>query len=330
MIVKPLKVPLHLLKYEALLRRLPEHHPRYRDVQQDDAKYTAGHRGEDALTYHYDRLPDKDFYRLHDLRLPLSKHFFQLDTLILTPRFAAILEVKNFAGTLIFDHVFNQLIRRHNGREEAFEDPLLQVAEQKEMLTRWLRLQGFPQDYPIKPLVVISHANTVIKASDNHPTARNTIIHANFLPKKLHDYWTAHPRHILSDSHIHSLSQTLLQNHTPQNPDLLDRYNIKPSDLITGIQCASCTRFAMARKRGSWVCTSCSSTDRLAHLPAVRDFALLIGPSVRNRELRQFLQLTSPKVTSNLLNALHLPTQGKNKSYRYTLAHPSGIPLITP
>ncbi|MBY6052306.1 hypothetical protein [Cytobacillus firmus] len=49
MIAKPRTKPISLLKLEALLKRLPEVHPKYSLIKSDYAKQTAGYLGENSL-----------------------------------------------------------------------------------------------------------------------------------------------------------------------------------------------------------------------------------------------------------------------------------------
>ena len=78
-------------------------------------------------------------------------------------------------------------------------------------------------------------------------------------------------------------------------------------------------RLPMTRKWGMWVCGSCSFTSRDAHLMALRDYALLIKPTITNRELREFLQLESASVAVKLLSRLNLPYTGSTKDRVYHL-----------
>lgn len=110
MIVKERKMPVHLLQLEALLRRLPAHHPKRNVVAENLAKFMAGYKGEQAIEYPLSFLSETKYSILHDIRLFDQKHYFQIDALIVSSCFLLFLEVKNIIGTLIFDAKFNQLI----------------------------------------------------------------------------------------------------------------------------------------------------------------------------------------------------------------------------
>ncbi|MBA9028191.1 nuclease-related domain-containing protein [Peribacillus huizhouensis] len=74
-------------KLDALVRRLPENHPKRPLVEKDLAKRLAGYRGEKAVDYHLTEVSKKQSLILHDLRLKARTHYFQLDTIILTQSF---------------------------------------------------------------------------------------------------------------------------------------------------------------------------------------------------------------------------------------------------
>ncbi|CUB08629.1 Nuclease-related domain protein [Bacillus cereus] len=175
MIVKERKMSVHLLQLEALLRRLPAHHPKRNVVVESLAKFMAGYKGEQAIEYPLSFLSETKYSILHDIRLFDQKHYFQIDALIVSSCFLLFLEIKNIIGTLIFDTKFNQLIRTADGTSEGgFPDPLLQLKRQEMQLRKWLSLHGL-YNIPIESLVVISSPRTIIKTSDE--MLPNKIIH---------------------------------------------------------------------------------------------------------------------------------------------------------
>ncbi|WP_088012525.1 nuclease-related domain-containing protein [Gottfriedia acidiceleris] len=124
---------------------------------------------------------------IHDLRLvDNEKRFFQIDTIILSPSLLLIIEEKNFVGTLYFDQSFNQLIRKTEGKEEAFINPIIQIDRQKLKL-RNLLVQYKYSNYPIVPLVVLSNSKSIIKASTNIQEISSRVIHSDSLYKKIEE-----------------------------------------------------------------------------------------------------------------------------------------------
>ncbi|MEW9669496.1 nuclease-related domain-containing protein [Ammoniphilus sp. 3BR4] len=132
MIKKPRTIPLIILMEEALLRRLPLNHPKREEILRNLEKRWTGYRGEQNLDYHLSFLPEKDYSLFQDLRLIQAKQTCQLDTLILSPHFALIIESKNIYGTLFFDQHSRQLIRTNKKQEEeGFPDPIMQAKRHK-------------------------------------------------------------------------------------------------------------------------------------------------------------------------------------------------------
>lgn len=88
MIIKERSIPEKILILQALLRRLPRNYPKIPQLKGELAKSLAGYKGEQSVNYHLSFLPEKEFLLLYDLRLFNGNHYFQMDTLILTPYFA--------------------------------------------------------------------------------------------------------------------------------------------------------------------------------------------------------------------------------------------------
>jgi hypothetical protein len=111
MIMKPRIKPLRILQNEALLRRLPDYHRKRQEIETDNRNRIAGYNGEKRLDYYLSLLPNNEFKIYNDLRLTLQ-YAFQIDSLIITPFFAAIIEVKNYSGTLYFVSLSKYMGRR--------------------------------------------------------------------------------------------------------------------------------------------------------------------------------------------------------------------------
>jgi Nuclease-related domain len=181
MIIKKREIPDVILKLQALLRRTPNTHPKYPQIQENLSKQLAGYRGELAIDYPLSFLPEKEYFIFHDLRLKVQEFYFQLDCLLISSNFLLILEIKNIAGTLFFDQEYHQLIRTQDQREEAFPDPIIQIKRHESLLQKWLKHYGF-SNIPILSLVVISNPYTLIRSSNE---LSNSVIPLNYLPEKI-------------------------------------------------------------------------------------------------------------------------------------------------
>ena len=156
MIMKEKTISLKAVGLEALLRRLPQNHPRYADMENELRKTRAGDNGERILAdvFQKYKFPFKH-YIFHDLNLQ-STGKFQLDTLFLSSQGAVIFEMKNIAGRISFPEAHNQMTRTlENGQVDAFECPSVQLERNKMIVGRLvscaslicthLSSSGFPQ-----------------------------------------------------------------------------------------------------------------------------------------------------------------------------------------
>ncbi|MBB6453980.1 ribosomal protein L37AE/L43A [Salirhabdus euzebyi] len=317
MIIKERKAPIKLHKLDALRRRLPKTHPKQSLIEEELAKNKAGYQGEQSLDYYLSFLPS-NYHILHDVRLQNQGHYFQMDTIIATPSFILILEIKNFAGTIYFDHIFNQLIRTIEGVEERFPDPLLQVNRQRNQLMKWLLANNYPA-IPIETAVVISNPNTIIKASTNNPQFTSKIVHSEYLYHRVIEIKNNHKRDILTDKAIDKLSTSLTNAHVPSNPNIMQTLKIEEVELLKGVHCPSCLFIPMKRGGRKWICPSCKYTSNDAHMDTIKDYQLLLRPTITNKQLREFLSLSSVTTASSIIKSLNLDYYGENRGRTYKL-----------
>lgn len=317
MIVKERKMPVHLLQLEALLRRLPAHHPKRNVVAENLAKFMAGYKGEQAIEYPLSFLSETKYSILHDIRLFDQKHYFQIDALIISSCFLLFLEIKNIIGTLIFDAKFNQLIRIVDGAsEEGFPDPLLQVKRQEMQLRKWLSLHGL-YNIPIESLIVISSPRTIIKTSDE--MLPNKIIHGANLPNRIKQMENQYKEDIIGN--VDGLINQIMNEHIPQRQNIFAQYKLKKEELLKGVQCEECFTMAMLKEKQGWRCSNCNSTSKNAHLRALQDYTLLFGTITTNSKLRDFLNMQSSSAVKRLLKTMNIPHTGTNKGRKYDLTH---------
>ncbi|BCB02760.1 nuclease [Bacillus sp. KH172YL63] len=276
----------------------------------------AGYKGELAMDYTLSFLDPKRYFILHDLRIPYKDSFFQIDTLLITTRFILIIEVKYLAGVAYFDPVFNQLIQTKDGSESALPDPTLQIKRQERHLSDWIRQQGFPT-IPIHSYVVMSNDRTIIKTSPDNHSLNGLVIHRHSLLDKLSFLEEAAPEH--QAMNVKKLIRTLKKHHREATPSILQKFSINEDELQKGVICETCSHLPMIRKHGTWVCSKCENLDHSAHIQAMKDYELLISPTITNTGLRSYLGIQSPYVAKRLLQSLKFPKAGTKKGTIYTL-----------
>ncbi|CAM3544699.1 nuclease-related domain-containing protein [Aeromicrobium ponti] len=322
MILKERKIPLLIRKLEALLRRLPPLHPKIPLINEDLNKRIAGYKGEASIDFHLDFLDSKGFFIFHDIRLPDGPRFFQIDTLVLTKKFALVLEVKNITGILQFDTVYNQLIRTKNGEEQVFPCPILQVNRQASQLGNWFSANAINGSIPIYSIVVISNQHTRIKVIPPHINLSQKVIHRDTLPTKIQQIEKSIKNEI-SDKLFKKIIRLLKKQNTEGETSILSRFQIKESEVLTGVFCPACNHLPLVRVNRTWHCTGCKSTHKDAHIKALNDYNFLIGTTITNKESRDFLHLDSSYTATRLLKSLNLPHTGANKNRTYTLFFPN-------
>ncbi|MDQ0216227.1 ribosomal protein L37AE/L43A [Oikeobacillus pervagus] len=318
MIVKEREFPLYIQKLQALKRRLSTDHPKIPEIEEKLAKHLAGFHGENAIDYPLS-LFSEEYLILHDLRLPHKKHFFQIDTLLLSKCVIVILEVKNFAGKLLFDPLFHQLIQMKDGQEKALPDPLSQVNRLKLQLEHWLSIKKFPK-VPIFPLVVISNVYSQIQTTSMNEQLHKKVIHKDYLPIKLQQIKRIFQKEQLYEKEMKKIVRLLKKDHTSADFSVLNHFQLKKEQILNGVFCPICTHLPMIRNFGTWYCSRCRHTCKDAHKSALRDYYLLLGSTLTNKEARSFLQIASSSVTSRLLRSMDFSFKGEGKGRVYMLS----------
>lgn len=316
MIVKPLELPYRILALESLESRLAPNDLRIPEVQLELKKRYAGYYGERSLRFYFEKLPEKDYLIFHNLRLEIGGTFFEIDVLILNVRYALILETKNIYGEIHFDTQFNQLIRTWNGKKEVIENPLDQARYHAYLLNNWLNDNlGF--NLPIDYLAVISNSSTTITTDPGKAHLFKKVIHSNKLLSNIKEIDRKFGKEFVDLSSLKKMKNKLLKKHVEPGYQVLKRFGIRPEEIRKGIQCKNCKKFDMIRANRTWVCPHCGHVDRQAHVAGVKDYFLLMGSTVSNKELRGFLNIQDPYVTNKLLKGLKLEEKGENKSRIY-------------
>ncbi|WP_191991992.1 nuclease-related domain-containing protein [Bacillus aerolatus] len=318
MIVKERGVPIKVVKLEALLRRLPANHGKRPLIEEELAIARAGFRGEQSIDYYLQLLPHPQNFFFHDLRLAVRDQFFQIDTLLAVPGYMLIIELKNIAGTILFEDQFQQMIRILDGKEERFPNPLLQTSRQKMLLQEWLAQHKLPKT-EIDSVTVFTHNKTIIKSSSKDPRLSQKVIHIEQLPHFIMQMNQQQSTDTLMKKSQRQITSLLIKHHTPLELDILQRFQINEKELIKGILCPQCTALPMVRKRRKWHCPACLTYSRDAHLNALQDYYLLLRPTITNQQLRGFLQISCGQLAYYLLRSMNLASQGTNKGKIYTL-----------
>lgn len=316
--------PLRLRKNEVLVRRISNTHPKFEKVEEQLKIRASGYRGEQSLDY-YVSLLDKKKYQIHrGLRLKdaTNDHYFEIDTLLVTPSLIIPIDSKNHKGELYFDEQFDQLIQINEGKKISYDSPLAQINRHQFQLRRLLQHHKYPP-VPIEPLVVITNPSTIVTASPNHKQIHK-IIKSPSLLTKIENLEKRYKGEIFDHKQMQKLTKHLIKLHTPYEKSILEEFEIHGDDVLTGVYCPKCGTLPMTRLPRTWGCTSCGHTDKDAHLAAMEDYVLLYGNTITNQKLRKFLNLSSRSAATRILKSLNLEYvgEGKGRNYFLTLNKP--------
>lgn len=316
MIVKTHEIPIPLLQLACLKKRVHSSHPQLPIIVDDHAIYQSGYRGELAFNYYLKAIDHDDTSILNGLRV-VGSNPFQMDNLILNPYFFTVAEVKNFSGTIEFDHEFGQMTQHSNGRTRSFKDPINQVDTQIFHLQNWLMQHGYSA-IPIVALVIFVSNNVHLSRTDSHDVDPRIIRPGKFI-EKYQELKQKYTKRVLSDQQLLNLSRFLKKHHRPLQLDVLKKYHLTTKDIKPGAPCPECYYLPTVRLHGRWSCPKCHWIGKDAHHLAFKDFQLLYKDTITNCEARWMLQVDDPQVVSKILKREGFKYDGKFKDRVYTL-----------
>ncbi|MGM7634797.1 nuclease-related domain-containing protein [Bacillus sp. Hm123] len=321
MIMKPRSKPLLLSKLEVLMNRLPKRHSQMAAIEEAYGRHQAGYRGEQTVDYFLREVKRNDVFILHDIRLPAGEYsFFQIDTVLLTPNFFLIMEVKNYSGQLLFKGDTRQLIRTLEGKEEVFADPILQMRRQQRHFIDWLA-QHNVYSIPVLTALVMSNSLARIDISPPNKNYINQIIHASEIPDKIDALLKTYSTPILQSHQLQFLSTQIIQQSNPYDLNIMARFQVLEKDIVKGVRCPACKRIAMTRMKRSWQCLSCHHVSKNAHFEALQEYAQLFGHKVTTKRLADFFQTESLNFTYKFLKSLQLKESGHTKNRCYSISN---------
>lgn len=293
----------------AAIKRFPREHPLL------EAKYAAvkaGFGGEQQLDKVFENYSFSMNYRvLHDLSLT-SSTFFQIDTLFVTPFYAIVFEVKNIAGELQVVDNPPQLIRKlETGEVKGFKSPITQVQSNCELLKDWFHARNL--SLPIYGAVVLAYAKQRIDLFDT----RTPFLFPNAVPTFIRGLPTETP--LLDDATFMEIVHELVARHREFIPKpICLTYPELRNKIMTGVACPACGFLGMKKYMKGWRCAACGGTSTDAHRQAIRDWFLLFGGKMTNRDCRDFLHVERQSAT-RILQGMKLSEEGANRNRTYSL-----------
>ena len=130
----------------------------------------------------------------------------------------------------------------------------------------------------------------------------------------------SYQKELIEKKGMQELSRLLIGMHIPADPDVIRHFQIEEGEISSGIYCDQCNTLSVTKRQRVWECTKCNSWSKKAHIQALIDFQLLIGPTITRKQCSSFLHLSS-SISSKLLRSLNLNFlgEGKNRIYKLKL-----------
>ncbi|ALX48896.1 nuclease-related domain-containing protein [Lentibacillus amyloliquefaciens] len=317
MYIKPLEIPRHILAAQALDVRIPASHLFKEKISKRAANLLSGYKGENAMRYHLQFLPEDDFLIFHYIRLPDEYKHFQIDFLLLSRWFYLIIEVKNIYDNINFDDL-GQTYRKIDDNVEVFTNPVEQINLQYRRLLSWLSKYDLPS-VPIEKIVVYSRDDTYLRNLNNDKRISDIVMHRDKVLSKVDSFIDKHQTPRISEQQLLDLSWHLLNEHVPEKDGGMDQFNVNYDDLIKGVLCPDCGTVPMQWKSGKWWCDFCGCTSKTAHRQALMDYALLVGEHINNRQARDFLRVGSSYIAKDILQKENFEKIGSTSGRKYRI-----------
>ncbi len=194
----------------------------------------------------------------------------------------------------------------------------MQVNHQRFQFVNWLQQHKFNNKIPIY-FVVIVNENSKIEPRNNEDSIADKVIRDTKLLDIVISLHNNHNKAFFTKKELQRLQNLLIDSHILSDPEILTLLNLNSEDLLTGVICPECTQLPMKRVHGKWICLVCKATSKNAHLQALHDYALLINPTITNKELRKYLHIDSEAVVNYILKAMNFDFTGNTKGRVYNL-----------
>lgn len=294
--------PHRLLYQEALIARTSPTHPNYLLLKEKIRRRSAGFAGEvqfDRVCAEY-RL-NTHFNMIPDFKMPN----YQIDAICIFPSFILIVEVKNISGSIHMDGDKRQFSRTLHGITTGMNNPDDQLYRHEKLIRKMIG-----SHIPIIGIAVFANPSAVVEVKN----IKRHVIHLSGLHYLLDElvalYRTA------SKIDIDKYTEKIVALQPPMQPPIPPAI---PYPLLEGVFCPHCPSTKMNYSRNYWRCTRCNKKQLDAHLFALQEYRLLIGPTISNREFRKFTGLSSRMNAWIILHGCNFQTIGNRKSLRYVI-----------
>ncbi|MFS0576594.1 nuclease-related domain-containing protein [Sporosarcina sp. 179-K 3D1 HS] len=305
--------PELLIALPRLLARLHPTHDKYKDLENQLYRIEAGYAGECRVDKYLETIEFPEPVSIFtDLQLVITPGFtIQIDTLILTPSHAIILEIKNIAGTLSyishpphFESIYSE------NKSIVINCPLMQLNNNKAGLEIWFKRNDY--NLQITGLIVLA-TNTLVK---NAPSEM-PIVYAKHLRSYLRKWEKGKAPMTLSQ--FQRMLDELNKDRLWYNPyPLAGKYQLDLGSILQGNLCANCNSQLFRKNKILWTCRNCKLDIKEPYVDSMKDWYMLFKGTITNQECRDFLKLKDKHAARHILRSLPLIRIGKSKATQYT------------
>lgn len=302
-----------LIGLEALLRRLPEETIEYNFYKEMYILLNKGYEGE----VHVDGLWKEmnihsPYYLFHNYEtVNEAGNSHQIDTLLLTPHFIWVLEVKNISGRIDIDEKKHQLIRTSStGTTNCYKNPVDQIKRHSDLIKR--RLQKLKIELPVDIAIVLANESTIIgNVPDNI-----SIFHASGLQTELDNLYKIYSERKLTTYYVEKIKHELMSMYHRKSW----QPKLHPSKLRKGVWCKNCGyKSLMIFEKGRFKCSVCNFECKNAIYEVLTDYRYLHSEWISNRELREYLHIESRFAANRLIAKLNCEFEGTYRNRKYKI-----------
>jgi hypothetical protein len=250
---------------------------------------------------------------LHDVCLKQDGVYFQMDSVLITPSFIIIFEVKNYGGKIIVKSKPTQFIIEYlTGERKVMRNPITELDRKKYFLNEWLKQLNI--SIPISGIIALAFSNELIIEEP----LETKILFTYEIPLYLRKLQIQ--QEILSNSKIRHVAFEMKKQHQEYNPfPMTQTLNIHRARILPGVICKTCKFRGMQWERKKWRCPKCGYAGTGSHLEALLDWHYLIDNKITNQEFRSFANLQDRHVAKRLLRKSELPLIGAKRTSYYVL-----------
>lgn len=294
--------------YTRIAHRLPSDHITRNDILNKIDMMRAGYNGECQVDHFLKQVNFPGRYAiLKEVNLKgENQSFISIDTMIITPSYICILEIKTIKGTITFQSNPPQLLREVDGVITPFKCPEQQLTRHMKRLGIWL--ERYDISLPIVGFIVLPYSKTRVIL----PPKLAKIVMGCDICSYIEELNENQP--IISREKFDELKRILRTGQTYFMPaPLATIYTIDYNRIRKGLMCSQCLSVITNEKK----CSICKTSTRHCKKEAIEDWFHLWKETISNRECLDFVGLKDDFAASYLLRSLPLLPEGKGRSRRY-------------